>query len=139
PRSRLRITARGCFAPDDGMLRGCTIRARFYTSAMADAADVRAALAEYADPADATHLQRFFKTGAGQYGEGDVFLGVRVPATRSICQECGDVPLTQIRPRLRSRVHEDRSVPLMLLVESFARADATRRRRIYEFYLGHTA
>jgi len=101
--------------------------------------EIRARIRAAADPASAAVLQGFFKTGPGQYGEGDVFLGVRVPALRAICRDCGDVPLTQIRPLLRSRVHEDRSVALMLLVESFARADATRRRRIYEFYLGHTA
>jgi 3-methyladenine DNA glycosylase AlkD len=100
---------------------------------------IRARIRAAADPASAAILQRFFKTGPGQYGEGDVFLGVRVPALRSICRDCGDVPLTQIRSLLRSRIHEDRSIALMLLVESFARADVAGRKPIYEFYLANTA
>jgi 3-methyladenine DNA glycosylase AlkD len=100
---------------------------------------IRARIRAAADPASAAILQGFFKTGPGQYGEGDVFLGVRVPALRAICRDCGDVALTQIRSLLRSRVHEDRSVALMLLVESFAKADAPGRKRIYGFYLANTA
>jgi 3-methyladenine DNA glycosylase AlkD len=100
---------------------------------------IRARIRAAADPASAAILQRFFKTGPGQYGEGDAFLGVRVPVLRAICRDCGDVPLTQIQSLLRSRIHEHRSVALMLLVGSFARADAARRKRIYEFYLANTA
>jgi 3-methyladenine DNA glycosylase AlkD len=100
---------------------------------------IRARIRAAADPASAAILQGFFKTGPGQYGEGDVFLGVRVPALRAICRDCGDLPLAQLRSLLRSRVHEDRSVALMLLVEAFARADAAGRKRIYEFYLANTA
>jgi 3-methyladenine DNA glycosylase AlkD len=83
------------------------------------AEDVRAALAEHADPADALHLQRFFKTGPGQYGEGDVFIGVRVPATRSVVKRFRGMPLTEIDELLDSAVHEHRLAGVLLLVEHY--------------------
>ncbi|MEO8263414.1 MAG: DNA alkylation repair protein [Pseudolysinimonas sp.] len=86
---------------------------------MADAADVRAALAEFADPADAVHLQRFFKTGPGEYGEGDVFIGVRVPATRSVVKRFRGMSLEQIDDLLDDPVHEHRLAGLLLLVAQY--------------------
>jgi 3-methyladenine DNA glycosylase AlkD len=83
--------------------------------------DVRAALADAANPADAAHLQRFFKTGPGEYGEGDVFLGVRVPATRAIVKRFRGLPFDEIDALLDSPVHEHRLAGLLLLV------DASRR------------
>ena len=71
----------------------CTV---LQLSQWATAEDVRAALAEAADPADAVFLQRFFKTGPGEYGEGDVFIGVRVPATRAVVRRFRDLAA---RPR----------------------------------------
>lgn len=86
---------------------------------MHSAADVRAALAEHADPADAVHLQRFFKTGPGEYGEGDVFIGVRVPATRSVVKRFRDLELAQIEVLLDDPVHEHRLAGVLLLVERY--------------------
>jgi 3-methyladenine DNA glycosylase AlkD len=91
-----------------------------------------------ADPASVPILQRFFKTGPGEYGERDVFVGVRVPAMRALCRECRGAPLDSIRTLLRSRVHEERSLALMLLVDAFKSADDDGRRAIYDFYLSHT-
>ncbi|WP_327093953.1 DNA alkylation repair protein [Nocardia vinacea] len=90
------------------------------------AADVHAALAEVADPADAIHLQRFFKTGPGEYGEGDVFLGVRVPVTRSIAKRFAALPLDEIDTLLNSAVHEDRLAALIILNAEFAEAAKPR-------------
>lgn len=78
---------------------------------------MRAALAEVADPVDAVHLQRFFKTGPGEYGEGDVFLGVRVPATRAIVKRFRGLPFDEIDALLDSPVHEHRLAGLLLLVD----------------------
>ncbi len=100
---------------------------------------VRARVRAAADPKSAAILQRFFKTRPGEYGAGDVFIGVRVPALRAICRECNDLPVPQIRSLLRSRIHEERALALMLLVEAFRRADAAGRARIYELYLDSTA
>ncbi|MEV0331548.1 DNA alkylation repair protein [Nocardia sp. NPDC050717] len=105
------------------------------------AAQVRAALAEHADPADAIHLQRFFKTGPGEYGEGDVFLGVRVPATRRVAKRFTTLPLKQIGDLLDSPVHEERLAALFILNARFAAASKPRTRderaraEMVEFYL----
>ena len=89
---------------------------------MTDAADVRAALAESASPADAAHLQRFFKTGAGQYGEGDVFIGVRVPATRRVVKRFRGLDPAEIEVLLDDPVHEHRLAAVLLLVDAYPRA-----------------
>lgn len=82
------------------------------------AEDVRRALAEVANPADAAQAQRFFKTGPGQYGEGDVFLGVRVPATRAIVRRSRGLPFDEIDRLLDDPEHEHRLAGLLLLVEA---------------------
>lgn len=87
-------------------------------------------------PEKAAHLQRFFKTGPGQYGEGDVFIGVVVPHTRSIAKAALQTPLTEIRKLLLSEYHEARLCGLLILVERFKKASApAEREEIYGFYL----
>ncbi|MEV6388639.1 DNA alkylation repair protein [Nocardia xishanensis] len=90
------------------------------------AADVRQALAEVADAADAIHLQRFFKTGPGEYGEGDVFIGVRVPMTRAIAKRFAALDLPEIDELLDSAVHEERLAGLVILNARFAKAAKPR-------------
>lgn len=99
------------------------------------AEDVKKALKEYANPDDAVFLQRFFKTGKGQYGEGDVFIGVRVPNTRRVCAEYEGIELEEIRKLLESSVHEHRLAAVILLADAYKRGDDTERRRVYEYYL----
>lgn len=77
---------------------------------------MRAALAELANPADAAQLQRYFKTGPGEYGEGDVFLGVRVPAVRAIVKRFRGLSFDEIDALLDAPVHEHRLAGLLLLV-----------------------
>jgi 3-methyladenine DNA glycosylase AlkD len=102
------------------------------------AEDLRKKLHAHASPEDAVFLQRFFKTGAGQYGEGDTFIGVRVPDMRRVCREGSAASLATIRALLRSRIHEERALALLLLVQAFERSDEDGRRAIYELYLAHT-
>jgi 3-methyladenine DNA glycosylase AlkD len=109
------------------------------------ARQVQAALAELADDEDAAFLQRFFKTGLGQYGDGDVFIGVRVPATRSVAKRYAGMPLEEIAMLLDSEVHEHRLAGLVILNASFARAsgqktrDDSLRETIVRFYLDAVA
>ncbi|MDR1381717.1 MAG: DNA alkylation repair protein [Tannerella sp.] len=90
-------------------------------------------------PEKAAHLQRFFKTGPGQYGEGDVFIGVVVPHTRSIAKSNGQTPLVEIRKLLASKYHEARLCGLIILAERFKKASGMERGEIYNFYLQHTS
>jgi 3-methyladenine DNA glycosylase AlkD len=85
------------------------------------AQDVRAALAESADPDDAVFLQRFFKTGPGEYGEGDVFIGVRVPATRAVVKRFRGLDPAEIELLLDDPVHEHRLAGVLLLVAAYPR------------------
>ena len=85
----------------------------------ARAADVRAALAQLADPARAAGAARYFKTGAGQYGEGDVFIGVTVPAVRSVVRRFRGLPLDEIDRLLDDAEHEHRLAGLLLLVAAY--------------------
>jgi 3-methyladenine DNA glycosylase AlkD len=97
-------------------------------------ADVQAA----ANPRDAVFLQRFFKTGPGQYGEGDIFLGIRVPATRSIVRRHRDLPMADRLKLLRSKYHEERLVALLLLVHAYQKGDEKTRVGICRDYLAHS-
>jgi len=83
--------------------------------------DVRAALAEVAEPARATELARFFKTGPGEYGEGDVFLGVRVPTIRGVVARFRGLPLDEIDALLDDAEHEHRAAGALLLVAGYSR------------------
>jgi 3-methyladenine DNA glycosylase AlkD len=90
------------------------------------------------DKEDAEFLQGFFKTGAGQYGEGDIFLGIRVPAVRGLAQEYKDLPLKEILSLLQSPYHEVRLFALIWLVNAFAQGDETTQKGIYDLYLANT-
>ena len=102
-------------------------------------AQIRRRLKACADPGHVPLLQSFFKTGKGEYGEGDVFIGVRTPEMRAICRESRGTPLASVLALLKSRVHEERALALMLLVDAFQRGDGHTRRAVYEAYLSHTA
>ena len=79
------------------------------------AASARKRIRELGDPNDALFLQGYFKTGPGEYGEGDQFLGIRVPVVRRLAKELRDLPLDQIEALLRDRWHEARLLALVLL------------------------
>ncbi|MDR2448412.1 MAG: DNA alkylation repair protein [Prevotellaceae bacterium] len=88
-----------------------------------------------ADPEKVEHLQRFFKTGKGQYAEGDVFLGIVTPLTRDIVKRSPPLPLSEIRQLLHSEYHEARLAGFLFLVKQFKRAPERERKRIFDFYL----
>ena len=100
---------------------------------------LRAELRARARPRDVAVLQRFFKTGKGEYGEGDVFMGVRLPALRMLCRECRGISVSEISHLLRSRMHEERLLALLLLVDAFHRSGIAEQREIYNLYLASTA
>ena len=95
---------------------------------MSNARDVKEALDAQASSDDAKALARFFKTGPGEYGEGDRFIGVRVPVTRRICAQYRELPIREIPVLANSPIHEHRLAAVVLLTDRFQRAkdEATR-------------
>ncbi len=79
----------------------------------------------------------FFKTGKGQYGEGDVFLGLTVPQSRSIVKKYGSIPLPSIEVLLASKYHEERLIGLLFLVSQCEAGSVANRKIIFDFYLAH--
>ena len=99
----------------------------------------------HADPSQVEGLARFFKTGPGQYGFGDKFLGIKVPVTRSVVKECWKkVGFEELEECIRSEYHEVRLAALLTLVEIFRSkrpkgVEKSVRQQCIDFYLSHTA
>jgi len=102
---------------------------------MPGARSVASALAAVANRDDARNLARFFKTGKGEYGAGDKFIGVRVPATRAIARGFLELSPGDLNDLLDSEFHEHRFAALVILVAQYKRADAAEQERIKDFYL----
>lgn len=93
------------------------------------------------DPEQAVNLSRFFKTGKGQYGEGDKFLGIKVPVTREVVKQCWqETSFDDLETCIRSEYHEIRLAALLTLVQIFkqAKKDKVLQKRCVDFYLTHT-
>ena len=102
---------------------------------MPGARAVAAALAAVANREDAQNLKRFFKTGKGEYGAGDRFIGVRVPATRAIVKGFTDLSPGDLNDLLDSDIHEHRFAALVIMVAQYKKADAAEQERLVDFYL----
>lgn len=90
-----------------------------------------------ASPDTAANLQRFFKTGAEQYGEGDVFLGIKVPPLRALAKQHRDANLKTIATLLNSRYHEERLFALLLLMQFYQRGTDEQQQAAFDLYLGN--
>ena len=84
-------------------------------------------------------LPRFFKTGKGEYGEGDHFLGVAVPDTRTVAKQHKDISLDEIRNLMQSEWHEVRLCALLIMVEKSKKKDETLRKQLFDLYLSQTS
>ncbi|MFZ4860105.1 MAG: DNA alkylation repair protein [Desulfuromonadaceae bacterium] len=102
-------------------------------------AELRHKLIALTNHEDAMFLQRFFKTGPGQYGEGDLFRGIRVPVLRRLSKEYQLIPLEHVVSLLQSAYHEDRLLALFILVLKYAKDNEGMRDIIYSLYMGNTA
>ncbi len=91
-----------------------------------------------ANPQQAKILQRFFKTGPGEYGEGDIFLGIKVPVQRSVAKKYLDLTFSEIQQLLRSKIHEHRLVALLILVKQYEKGDLRVKQKIFDLYLSNT-
>jgi 3-methyladenine DNA glycosylase AlkD len=101
--------------------------------------EVRACLRSLADPSIAEHSQRFFKTGKGEYGEGDRFLGIRVPVIRKHVRKHRALSIDETMLLLKSPFHEERLFAVLMLVHKFAQADEPARKEIYDLYLANSS
>ena len=108
-------------------------------SKKSQAEEIRSELKALADAAKAEVLARFFKTGPGQYGEGDRFHGVIAPKIRKVVKIHGRAPRAEVRKLLRSKFHEERLAALLILVDQYQKGNDSQKKEIYDLYLASTA
>lgn len=100
--------------------------------------EIKTELKSLANKKQAQILQRFFKTGKGEYGEGDVFLGVTVPQQRIIVKKYWEMDLKEVEGLLKTKIHEYRLTALLILVAKYNRADEKLQTKIFNLYLKNT-
>ena len=99
------------------------------------AEEIKQRLRSLGNSHSAALLQSFFKTGSGEYGEGDCFRGIRVPVLRKLAKEYQGLTLAENQKLLRSSYHEDRLLGLLILVRVYERGDDAVRTKVYNLYL----
>lgn len=97
--------------------------------------DLRSEIRKSANPHKAKLLSRYFKTGKGEYGYGDKFLGLTVLQCRQLAKRYINLSLDEIKKLLHSKIHEERMIAVMLLVARFQKGDGREKKKIYQFYL----
>ena len=106
---------------------------------MNDAEKVKKEIGKFKNPQKAKIYQRFFKTGKGEYGEGDKFLGLTVPQMRVVAKKHKEISLKEIQKLLNIQIHEYRLVALVILTTKYQKAaDETAKKEIFDFYLKNT-
>ncbi|MFC1625083.1 DNA alkylation repair protein [Patescibacteria group bacterium] len=100
--------------------------------------ELKKELKKHSNKRDAAISQRFFKTGKGEYGEGDIFLGIKTAVTKEIAKKYMDISLTENEKLLQSNIHTHRGVALRILIHKFEKADEKLRNEIYKLYLRNT-
>jgi 3-methyladenine DNA glycosylase AlkD len=101
-------------------------------------AEIQKEIRKEGDKKKAVFLGRFFKTGKGEYAEGDEFLGLTVPQSRRIVKKYKDLPLVDCINLLHSKMHEERLIALLIMVSQFEKGDEKTRKEIYDLYLANT-
>jgi 3-methyladenine DNA glycosylase AlkD len=99
---------------------------------------IRARFRKLGDKERAKNSRWFFKTGPGEYGEGDRFLGIKVPEIRKLAKDYQAIPLAEATQLLQSSIHEERLLALFILVRAFAKGDEHFKEKIYHLYLQNT-
>ena len=100
--------------------------------------ELRSELKKEADQEQAVNLQRFFKTGKGEYGEEDIFYRIKVPVQRRTAKNYRDISLEDVRELLNSPIHEERLVSLFILVDQYTTGDDKTKEKIFRFYIKNT-
>ena len=99
---------------------------------------IKKRLKQLANKEKAEILQRFFKTGPGEYGEGDVFIGVKVPDLRKVAKDFRDIAIKDVIILLESAIHEERLLALLILVSKYVKGNEVAKKEIYKLYLNKT-
>jgi len=103
------------------------------------AIEVEKEMKKLADKEQSQNLSWFFKTGKGQYGEGDLFLGIKVPVVRKVAVKYGDIPMSEVDVLFKNKFHEIRLVAVLILVHKFKKLKTQKdKKEIVDFYLAHT-
>src|SRR3954471_14631898 len=97
--------------------------------------DIRASIHALANLEKQSVFKNFFKTGPGEYGEGDIFLGLTVPQQRKISKEYKDLPLKETEKLLQSKIHEERLTALFILVSQYKKGDEAKKKLVIDIYL----
>lgn len=97
--------------------------------------EIRKVISKQKNPKQALVLQRFFKTGKGDYGEGDVFYGIKVPEQRVIAKQFKDLLFKDLKELINSKVHEERLIAAFILVDQYKRGDEKKKKTVFDFYL----
>jgi len=97
--------------------------------------EIRKAISKQKNPTQAIILQRFFKTGKGEYGEGDIFYGIKVPEQRMVAKQFKDLAFDDLKELIKSKVHEERLIAAFILVDQYKRGDEKKKKIVFDFYL----
>jgi len=97
--------------------------------------EIRKEISKQKNPAQAINLQRFFKTGKGEYGEGDIFYGIKVPAQRIISTQFKDLAFEDLKILISSKVHEERLIAAFILIDLYKKGDEKKKKIIFDFYI----
>ena len=100
--------------------------------------EARKELRKYGNKEKARFLRRFFKTGPGEYAEADVLIGVKVPDTRKVSVKFQDLPVKEVLTLLKSPIHEERLLALLILIRKYSKANGKEKENIFNLYLKHT-
>jgi len=97
--------------------------------------ELKKSVRNFANKEKGIFLQRYFKTGPGEYAEGDIFAGLTVPQSRKIVKANSDLSLEELQELIKSKIHEERLIALLILVEQYSKGDEKERNKIFKFYL----
>ena len=96
---------------------------------------IKSDLAQLSDPERAKNSCWYFKTEKGQYGEGDIFIGITVPEQRKVAKKYVSISLDDLRELLKSEIHEHRFTALLILISKYRKAEESGKEEIFDFYL----
>lgn len=97
--------------------------------------DLKKIVRRHSNKSQAIFLQRFFKTAPGQYAEGDILAGIKVPVQRMIAKQFYDLPLAETIKAMQSKIHEERLIALFILISKFKKTEEAERKKIVDIYL----